>query len=121
VLQLCDGVVVASGTATLVVGMMGIPMVIIYRFHVLTALVAKLIVAKDQMFGLINVLLGRRAFPELFQENANPQKIMENVNQWTDRPDMYLEQRNSLKTINQLLGERGASKRVWKIIKDFLQ
>jgi hypothetical protein len=46
---------------------------------------------------------------------------MENVNQWTDRPDMYLEQRNSLKTINQLLGERGASKRVWKIIKDFLQ
>jgi lipid-A-disaccharide synthase len=69
-----DGVLVASGTATLEAALLKRPMVITYRLNPLTS---KLMRHKSYQpyFGLPNILCGRFVVPELMQENATPENL----------------------------------------------
>jgi lipid-A-disaccharide synthase len=58
--------VVSSGTATLECAALGIPPVIVYRTDRMTHFVAKRMVRVCSI-GLPNLILGRKAFPELVQ------------------------------------------------------
>src|SRR6185295_5044723 len=64
----------ASGTATLEVGLLGTPMIMVYRLASWTYLLAKLMVRLPDM-SLVNLVLGRRVVPELIQGAANPERI----------------------------------------------
>jgi len=69
-----DGVLVASGTATLEAALLKRPMVITYR---MTALSWWLLRRKKYLpyFGLPNILCGRFVVPELMQEDATPENL----------------------------------------------
>ncbi len=73
-IRLADAVLAASGTATLMVGLLEKPMVIIYKVNFLTAFVGRRIV--KGFFGLVNLIFQKEIVPELFQENAVPEKII---------------------------------------------
>lgn len=73
-LEAYDLALVASGTASLEAAMSGTPPVIAYRFDSLTALAARAVVKTDHI-GLPNIVLGRRAFPELLQTEVTPEGI----------------------------------------------
>jgi len=66
--------VVCSGTATLECAAVGVPPVIVYRTDPLTFAVARRMVRVPHV-GLPNLVLGRRAFPELVQDAASPEGI----------------------------------------------
>jgi len=66
-----DVALVASGTASLECAAMGTPPVVAYAAHPATVAVARRLV-KTPHIALPNVLLGRRAFPELVQDEATP-------------------------------------------------
>ena len=69
VLAAADGVMVASGTATLETLLSGRPMVVAYRLGAMTAfLLRRLGLVKVPYFSQPNLLLGRRRVPEFFQE-----------------------------------------------------
>lgn len=69
VLAAADGVLVASGTATLETLLSGRPMVVAYRLGAMTAfLLRRLGLVKVPYFSQPNLLLGRRRVPEFFQE-----------------------------------------------------
>lgn len=69
-----DGVLVASGTATLEAALLKRPMVITYR---LNSLSWRLMRPKGYQpyFGLPNILCGRFVVPELMQEDATPENL----------------------------------------------
>ncbi len=69
-----DGVLVASGTATLEAALLKRPMVITYRLNALTW---RLMRPKGYLpyYGLPNILCGRFVVPELMQEDANPENL----------------------------------------------
>lgn len=69
-----DGVMVASGTATLEAALLKRPMVITYRVNRLTAWLMK---RKGYLpyYGLPNILCGRFVVPELMQEDATPENL----------------------------------------------
>jgi len=69
-----DGVLVASGTATLEAALLGRPMVITYRVPPLTA---RLMWPRRLLpyVGLPNVLAGEFIVPELLQEDATPDNL----------------------------------------------
>ena len=54
----------ASGTATLEVGLLGTPMVVVYRVSPLTGLIGRWLVNLP-FVSLVNLVLGRRVVPEL--------------------------------------------------------
>ena len=69
-----DGVLVASGTATLEVALVKRPMVITYKLNALTY---RLMKPKGYMpyYGLPNILCGRFVVPELMQDDATPENL----------------------------------------------
>lgn len=118
--SLTDIILCASGTATLIVGLMKKPMVIMYKMNPFSAFLAKLFVRGTAHFGLINLVLGKRAVPELFQEQASVDnlsseiaRLIQNV---VEREQMAIELAHS----HEVLGSRGATHRVAEILNQMM-
>jgi lipid-A-disaccharide synthase len=107
VLQLCDACIVASGTATLMTGLAGTPMVIMYKMNAMTGFIARRLV-RGQFFGMANLILGEKAVPELFQGDASPEKLADEIIKYMDDPGLIQTVRGKLAQIKNRLGNGGA-------------
>jgi lipid-A-disaccharide synthase len=75
-LAAADGVLVASGTATLETTLSKRPMVVAYRLGAMTsALLRSFGLFKAPFFAQPNLLAGRKVVPELFQEAVTPEAL----------------------------------------------
>jgi lipid-A-disaccharide synthase len=118
-IALADVILVASGTATLMVGLMEKPMVIMYRMNAITAWLAKRLVTKTKYFGMVNLVMNRKVVPELFQEEASPEgmatEVAKLVGPTRERERMI----EDLKQVKDKLGSKGATERVRKILEPY--
>ena len=78
-LEACDGVLVASGTATLEAALFKRPMVIAYRMPAVSAWIMRRIGGYLPWVGLPNILAGEALVPELLQEQATPQALAQSL------------------------------------------
>lgn len=69
-----DAALAASGTATLELGLAGVPTVLAYRVNALTAAVVRRLL-RTPYAGLVNILSGREVMPEFLQENCRAERI----------------------------------------------
>lgn len=119
-IHVVDIMLVASGTATLQVGLMKKPMVIMYRMKWLTGVIAKLIVRGTKYFGLVNLILGKEAVPERFQAQANPEHLASLVQKFIDDTAYRNQVVADLQAVRQHLGDKGATRRVVKALDEYL-
>jgi len=91
VMSAADVVVLASGTATLEAMLLKKPMVVAYRLHWLTWLIAKILV-KTPYVSLPNLLANEELVPELLQSNATASTIAKEALRWLE-DDLYRETR----------------------------
>jgi len=68
----------ASGTATLELGLLGVPTVVVYKVHWLSYAIAKRMVLTPYA-SLVNLIANRRVFPELLQGDATREKVVEEM------------------------------------------
>jgi lipid-A-disaccharide synthase len=115
-----DLVLCASGTATLVVGLMHKPMVIMYKMNALSARLAKWVVKGTAHFGLVNLILARRVVPELFQEQAAPPRLAQELARYLDDESYFKRIESELMTVGDRLGTGGATRRVADILEAYL-
>lgn len=116
-ISLADVVLCASGTATLMVGLMEKPMVIMYRMNKMTAFFAKRFVKHTAHFGMINLILNERVVPELFQEQANIETMAEELKKSiANRKTLQAR----LAQAKDRLGRKGATGRVAEALKPYL-
>ncbi|MFL6194483.1 MAG: lipid-A-disaccharide synthase [Thermoanaerobaculia bacterium] len=109
----------ASGTATLEVGLLGTPMIMVYRLASWTYAMAKLLVRLPNV-SLVNLVSGRRVVPELIQGEANPERIaVEAARLLTDAGERN-RMREALAEVRGRLGESGASRRAAGEVADLL-
>ncbi len=107
----------ASGTATLEVGLLGTPMVVVYRVSPLTGLIGRWLV--DLPFvSLVNLIFGRRVVPELLQGDAGEVRMAATAAELLSRRCRIDSMRASLAELRSALGEPGASERA---ARSFLQ
>ncbi|MEL0027091.1 MAG: hypothetical protein VW625_00280, partial [Perlucidibaca sp.] len=92
VMAAADVVVLASGTATLEAMLLKKPMVVSYRLHWLTWLIARLLV-RIPFVSLPNLLAGRRVVPELLQHDATPDNLARETRAWLEQPERVAETR----------------------------
>jgi lipid-A-disaccharide synthase len=100
----------ASGTATLEVGMLGTPLLVVYRLATWTYLAARLLVRVPH-FSLANLVLERGAVPELLQGDASPEAVAQQAAALLGDPARVQTMRADLAEIRGRLGEGGASRR----------
>lgn len=91
VMSAADAVVLASGTATLEAMLLKKPMVVAYKLHWLTWLIARFMV-KTPFVSLPNLLANEKLVPELLQGEATPTAVAKETLRWLqDKP--YREER----------------------------
>ncbi len=105
-----------SGTATLEVAMIGVPMVVIYKISGPSYQVVKRLLRTDYV-SLPNVILGKEIVPELIQDNANGKSIADTAMQLINSDNSELTAEFGLihKQLNQ-----GASENSAKAILEFI-
>lgn len=111
---------VASGTATLELGYLQTPSVVLYALSPITYWLGRRVV-KIKNIALANIVLGETVFPELIQREANPRNVVNALNQLLFDKQHYEKTRNELARIKSILGEPGASDHAAELIIDFLK
>ncbi len=100
----------ASGTATLEVGLLGTPMIMVYRLARWTYLLAKLMVRLPYV-SLVNLVAGRKVVPELIQGDASPERIAAEAARLLTDAGERDRMRQGLAEVRGRLGAGGASRR----------
>jgi lipid-A-disaccharide synthase len=111
VMQAADVLLVASGTATLETALIGTPMVIVYKAHLLTYLLARLVM-RVICIGLPNVIAGRAIVPELWQYHVTAENMAAQALALLTRPERATAMRTELATLRSQLGSPGVPERV---------
>lgn len=119
--HLADFVLVASGTATLMVGLLQKPMVIMYRMKFLTGVFARLFIRGVKFFGLANLILNREVCPERWQSEANPDTLFELMDRYFQDPKYAARVKEELGGLRQHLGDKGATQRVARSLEEFFR
>lgn len=118
-LQCCDTVITVSGTATLEIALLGIPMVIIYRLSPLSYWLGRLLV-KVPFIGLPNILAGKGVVREFIQHEATPANIAGEIARILQDSIYSESQRQALLTIRDKLGDRNGSAVLARLAADML-
>lgn len=110
IMRAADLLITASGTATLEAGLLGTPMVIIYRVSRLTWWAGRLLVDVPAI-GMVNLVAGRRVVPELLQWDFTPERVARIALELLQSPEALGSIRQELQQIRGRLGEEGTSLR----------
>ena len=103
--------IVASGTATLETALLGTPEVIVYRIGKATWLLGKLLL-KVRMFGLVNIILGEKVVPELYQDAMTPENVAQTTLKLMDDVWTQSQIRENYERLRRQLGKGNVADRV---------
>ncbi len=118
-LNAADAAAVTSGTATLETGIIGVPMVIVYKSTALNYRLLRPLIRVEH-FGLINLIAERRIATELIQDDLTPEKLSAELFRLLD-PDTNTKTREELKAAADKLGHGGASERAAVAIQKLIE
>lgn len=111
VMQCCDAIMTTSGTATLEIALLGVPMVIGYKLAWLTYWLGRWLV-KTPFIGLPNIIAGQRIVKELIQQEATADHLAEELRLILTEPSYAMQMREQLADVKRKLGSGGASKKM---------
>jgi lipid-A-disaccharide synthase len=116
----CAAVVAASGTVTLELAILQVPMVVTYKLSPLSYFLGRLLV-KLEYFSLVNLIAGYSAVPELLQAEVTPQRIADEVTAILLQPGKRQDMKNALRDVKEKLGGAGASEKAATVVVTLLQ
>ncbi len=119
VMNVCELLITASGTATLEGAILGRPMIVIYRVSFATYWIGRALVRVNHI-GLVNLVAEKEIAPELIQKEVNPQRIADEAFRILKDPILSRKMTESMGEVRQKLGEPGATQRAARIVHSML-
>jgi len=119
VMQCCDAIISASGTATLEIALMGIPNCITYKIANLSYFILKPLV-KIEHIGLVNIVAEKEIVKEFLQFDARPQSIAEEINLILDDEQYRQKMLSELNAVREKLGKTGGTENMAELILEML-
>ncbi len=118
-LQCCDVVLTTSGTATLEVALLGVPMIISYIVSPLTYVIGKILV-NIPYIGLPNIIAGREIVKEFIQSDANAVNISAELNRILTDNAYANSMKKNLEQVREQVGEGGGTEKLARVAMDML-
>jgi lipid-A-disaccharide synthase len=109
-----------SGTATLEIALLTVPMVIAYKLSTITYWLGRWLV-KIPFIGLPNIVAGKAIVKELIQHEASPENLAIEVERILLDKSYDTQMRENLSQVRQLLGQGGGSKNMAQLALEMLQ
>jgi len=119
VIQSCDLILSASGTAILEIGLLEVPMVIVFKIAALSHYILSKMVSVKHL-GLVNIIPGKEVVKEFIQQNAKPPDIAEEALRLLNDKKYYESMKHELSLIRQQLGGGKGSENVAKLAYQML-
>ncbi len=125
-LAACNAALTSSGTATLELAMLAVPMVVAYRANAITIAVARRIVRVPHI-ALANIVAGRRAAPEFLQDACTARQLVPALENILLDPTARHDQIACFRDVARQLGLGGtppsdlAAKAVMQVVRDHQQ
>lgn len=119
-MSVCDGAVAASGTVTLELAILGIPMVVVYKLTAITHFFARLLVKLDH-FSLVNLIAGKTAVSELLQHEVTAVNITKELSGIIDNQERRDRILADLQEVRKRLGKKGASEKAANVVLEFFR
>jgi lipid-A-disaccharide synthase len=118
-IQCCDAVMTTSGTASLEIALLGVPMVIVYRLAAFSYWLGKRLV-KIPFIGLPNIIAGKAIVKELIQEQLTAENLAAEITSLLS--DAGYRQRciDELQQVKRRLGDGGGSKNMAELALEML-
>lgn len=120
VMAACEAVIAASGTVTLELALLDVPMVVTYRFAPLTYQLGRMLV-KLRYFSLVNLIAGEEVVPELLQDEVTPENIACQIGSILHDQGRSERMRKGLRDVRDRLGGQGASERAAQLALQMLK
>ncbi|WP_374090866.1 lipid-A-disaccharide synthase [Methylomicrobium lacus] len=119
VMQCCDAVMTTSGTATLEVALLTVPMVVCYKLSPPTYWLGRLLV-KTPFIGLPNIVAGKGIVKELIQHEASPENLAVEIGLILTDAAYARQMHDNLQGVKERLGQGGGSKNMAALALEIL-
>jgi lipid-A-disaccharide synthase len=103
-----DFAFVKSGTSSLEAALAGVPFLIVYKISPLSWWIGSLLI-RTPMKGLVNLIAQKKIVPEMFQSEAEPQRLARTALEYLEKPEKSDAMRKQLAGIREKLHARCAS------------
>lgn len=120
VIQSCDVILTASGTATLEIGLLNVPMVIVYRVATLSYFTLSRLV-NIKFLGMVNIISGKEIVKEFVQNRAIPADIAQEAVKLLNDKNYYENMQHELSLLRKELGDGNGSRNVARLAYDMMQ
>ena len=114
VMAACDAAVSVSGTVTMELALVGIPMVIIYRLSELTYQIGKRVIQVPHI-GICNIVAGKGVARELIQHEVTPEAMAEEIGKILTSDAYARRMRRDFAEVRVKLGSGGALGRLARV------
>ncbi|VAW93392.1 Lipid-A-disaccharide synthase [hydrothermal vent metagenome] len=105
-IQACSAIITASGTVTLEIALSGVPMVVIYKIASMSYYILRMMIHLDHL-ALCNIVADQRIVPELIQQQANPDEIVNEIEKILYYDNYSASIIEKLKSVRTHLGRSG--------------
>jgi len=115
----CDGIISCSGTVTLEIALLEVPMCIVYKMSWLSyAIMSRLITIPH--VGLVNIVASKSVVREFLQKDATVNNLSQEMFNILDDRDYCNRIKNNLRSVRENLGEADGSGKMAKLVLSFL-
>ncbi len=115
----CDAIVSCSGTVTLEIGLLNIPLCVVYKLSWLSYQILSRLVTIDHI-SLVNIIAQEQVVLELLQDAASAESISEELFKLLDNTQYRHQVLQGLQKVKNNLGSGGGSKRMAELALTFI-
>jgi lipid-A-disaccharide synthase len=115
----CDIVMAASGTVTLELAILHIPMVVAYKISPITYFVGRRLI-KVQHASLVNLVVQEEIVEEYLQKDCTPHNLEAALIRIWPGSEKHTAMKNKLREVGEILGNSGASGRTAQLVLELI-
>jgi lipid-A-disaccharide synthase len=115
VIASCAAIVTCSGTVTLEIALLGVPMCIVYKMAPLSYLIMKRLVTIPHI-GLVNIVAQQAVVRELLQGDANPEAVARELQRLLDDEEYRATIGAGLQTVRRNLGTGNGARNMAELV-----